>query len=99
MSLWTAAPPALASGRFTAAAASAAVVVALAGFAIAPTYDRRTAVFADTLSFAFAVGAVAVVGAVITLAVPGNRVGWLLLAAAARWGPALRSLEAGGTAW
>ena len=52
--------------------------------AIAPTYDRAgSAVFADTLSFAFAVGAVAVVGAVITLAVPGNRVGWLLLAAAA----------------
>jgi hypothetical protein len=42
-----------------------------------------TAVFADTLSVAFALAAVAVVGAVITLAVPGNRTGWLLLAAAA----------------
>lgn len=68
------------AGRFTAAAAGAAVVVVLAGAAVAPAYDRAgTAVFADTLSFAFAVGAVAVVGAVVTLAVPGNRVGWLLL--------------------
>jgi signal transduction histidine kinase len=85
-----------ASGRFTAAAVGAAVVVALAGSAIAPTYDRAgTAVFADTLSFAFAVGAVAVVGAVITLAVPGNRVGWLLLAAAAVMGAGLTLTEAG----
>jgi signal transduction histidine kinase len=89
-------PPAPVSGRFTAVAVGAAVVVALAGSAIAPTYDQAgTAVFADTLSFAFAVGAVAVVGAVITLAVPGNRVGWLLLAAAALMGAGLALTEAG----
>ena len=85
-----------ASGRFAAAAVGGAVVVALAGSAIAPAYDRAgTAVFAGTLSFAFAVGAVAVVGAVITLAVPGNRVGWLLLAAAAVMGAGLAVTEAG----
>jgi signal transduction histidine kinase len=85
-----------AAGRFTAAAAGAAVVVALAGAAVAPAYDRAgTAVFAGTLSFAFAVSAVAVVGAVVTLAVPGNRGGWLLLAAAAAMGAGAALTEAG----
>ena len=89
-------PLAPVTGRFTAVAAGAAVVVALAGSAVAPAYDRAgTVVFADTLSFAFAVAAVAVVGAVITLAVPGNRVGWLLLAAAAVMGVGLALTEAG----
>jgi signal transduction histidine kinase len=89
-------PSAPVAGRFTAAAAGTAVVVALAGSAVAPAYDRAgTAVFADTLSFAFAVAAVALVGAVITLAVPGNRVGWLLLAAAAAMGAGLALTEAG----
>src|SRR5258705_358258 len=70
--------------RFTAVAGGAAVVVALAGSAVATAYDRAdTGVFADTLSFAFAVRAVPLVGAVVPLAVPGNRVGWLLLAPAA----------------
>ncbi len=82
--------------RFTAVAGGAAVVVALAGSAVATAYDRAdTGVFADTLSFAFAVGAVAVVGAVVTLAVPGNRVGWLLLAAAAVMGAGAALTEAG----
>ena len=86
----------LAAGRFSAAAAGSAVVVALSGAAVAPAYDRAgTAVFAGTLSFAFAVGAVAVVGAVITLAVPGNRVGWLLLTAAAVMGVGAALTEAG----
>ena len=90
-------PPSVpASGRFTATAAGAAAVVALAGSAVAPAYDRAgTAVFADTLAFAFAVAAVAVVGAVITPAVPGNRVGWLLLTAAAAMGVGLALTEAG----
>ncbi len=80
-------PSAPASGRFTATAAGAAVVAALAGCAVATAYDRAgTAVFAGTLSFTFAIAAVAVVGAVITLAVSRNRVGWLLLAAAAVMG-------------
>jgi signal transduction histidine kinase len=85
-----------ARGRLTAAAAGAAVLVALAGSAAAPAFDRAgTAVFAGTLSFACAVGAVAVIGAVVALAVPGNRVGWLLLAAAAAMGAGLALTEAG----
>src|SRR5258705_13290292 len=82
--------------RFTAVAGGAAVVVALAGSAVATAYDRAdSGVFADTLSFAFAVGAVVVVGAVVALAVPGNRVGWLLLAAAAVMGAGAALTEAG----
>src|SRR6266516_5636186 len=89
-------PSAPVSGRFTVAAAGAAVVVALAGSVIAAAYERAgTAAFADTLSFAFAIAAVAVVGAVVTLAVPGNRVGWLLLSAAAIAGAGAAFTEAG----
>ena len=83
-------------GRFTAAAAGAAVVLTLAGSAVATIYDRPgTAVFADTLSFALALAAVAVIGAVVTLAVPGNRVGWLLLTAAVAMGVGEAFTEAG----
>jgi len=89
-------PSALVSGCFTAAAAGAAVLVAVAGAVIATAYDRAgTGVFAATLSFAFAVGAVAAVGAAVTLAVSGNRVGWLLLAAAAVMGAGVAFTEAG----
>ena len=89
-------PPAPVGGRCAAVAAGAAVVVAVAGSAIALACDRAgTAVFAETLSFACAVSAVAVVGAVIALAVPGNRVGWLLLAAAAAMGAGVAFTEAG----
>ena len=83
-------------GRFTAAAVGTAVVLTLAGSAVAAMYDHPgTAVFADTLSFAFALAAVAVVGAVVTLAVPGNRVGWLLLTAAVAMGVGEAFTEAG----
>jgi hypothetical protein len=69
-------------------------VAALAGSATAAAFDRTgTAVFAGTLSFAFAVGAV------ITLAVPGSRVGWLLLAAAAAMGSARRSPKPASMTW
>jgi len=89
-------PSAPVSGRFTAAAAGAAFVVALAGSAVAASYDRAgTAVFAGTLSFTLAIAAVAVVGAVITFAVPGNGVGWLLLAAAAAMGAGAALTQAG----
>jgi|HubBroStandDraft_3_1064219.scaffolds.fasta_scaffold09985_2 signal transduction histidine kinase len=88
--------PAPARGRLIAAAVGVAVLVAVAGSASAPAFDQAgTAVFADTLSFACAVGAVAVIGAVVALAVPGNRVGWLLLAAAAVMGVGLALTEAG----
>src|SRR5580693_1833396 len=90
------APPQPRRGRFTAAAAGAAVVVTLAGSVVAIAYDRPgTAVFAGTLSFAFVLAVLAVVGAVITLAVPGNHTGWLLLAAAAAMGVAVGFTEAG----
>src|SRR5579862_2525246 len=85
-----------ASGRAAAAAAGAAVAVALAGAVAAAAFDPAgSAVFAETLSFGIAVSAVAVVGAVITLAVPGNRVGWLLLAGAAVMGTGSAFTEAG----
>ena len=77
-------PRAADRGRVTAAAVVAAVVLAVAGSAAGTAYDRPgTAVFAGTVAFAFAIAVVAVVGAIVTLAVPGNRVGWLMLAAAA----------------
>ena len=83
-------------GRLTAAAVVAAVVLAVVGSAAGTAYDQPgTAVFADTLSFAFAVAVVAVVGAIIALAVPGNRVGWLMLAAAAVLGIGTAFTEAG----
>jgi hypothetical protein len=85
-----------ASGHATAVAAGAAVAAALAGSVTAAAFDQAgTAVFAETLSFGIAVSAVAVTGAVITLAVPGNRVGWLLLAAATAMGIGSGCTEAG----
>ena len=92
----TSPPRAADRGRLTAAAVVAAVVLAVVGSAAGMAYDQPgTAVFADTLSFALAVAVVAVVGAIITLAVPGNRVGWLMLAAAAVLGIGTAFTEAG----
>jgi signal transduction histidine kinase len=89
-------PPGPGSARVAAVAAGAAVIVALAGAVTAAAFDPAgSAVFAETLSFGIAVSAVAVTGAVITLAVPGNRVGWLLLAAAAVMGVGSACTEAG----
>ena len=83
-------------GRLTAAVVVAAVVLAVAGSAVATAYDKpATAVFADTLSFGMAIAVTAVVGAIVTLAVPGNRAGWLLLAAAAVLGAGTAFTEAG----
>jgi hypothetical protein len=83
-------------GRVTAAAVAAAVVLAVVGSVVAAAYDRPgTAVFAGTLSLALVVAVVAVVGAIVTLAVPGNRVGWLLLAAAAVLGVGSAFIEVG----
>ena len=92
----TSPPRAADRGRLTAAAVVAAVVLAVVGSAAGTAYDQPgTAMFADTLSFALAVAVVAVVGAIITLAVPGNRVGWLMLAAAAVLGIGTAFTEAG----
>ena len=82
-------------GRFIAAMVAAAVVLAVVGSAVATAYDRGTAMFADTLSFALVVAVVAVVGAIVTLTVPGNRVGWLLLSAATVLGIGTAFTEAG----
>ena len=83
-------------GRVTAAAVVGAVVLTVAGSAVATAYDRpATAVFADTLSFAVAIAVIAVVSAIVTLAVPGNRVGWLMLAAAVVLGVGTAFTEAG----
>jgi len=85
-----------ARGRLTAVAAGTAVVLALAGSAVATAYDRPgTTIFADTVSFGVVLAAIAVVGAIVTLAVPGNRTGWLLLTAAAGMGVGLAFTEAG----
>jgi len=90
------APLAPGRSRLTAAAAGAAVVLALAGSAVATAYDRPgTTIFADTLSFGVVLAAIAVVGAIVTLAVPGNRTGWLLLTAAGVMGVGLAFTEAG----
>ncbi len=85
-----------ARGRVTAAAASAAVVLALTGSAVAVAYDRAgSAVFADTLCIGVVLAVIAVVGAVVVLAVPGNLTGWLLLAAAAVMGVGEAFTQAG----
>jgi signal transduction histidine kinase len=92
----TSAPRAAVRGRLTAAAVAAAVVLAIVGSVVAAGYDRPgTAVFADTLSIAFVVAVVAVIGAIVALAVPGNCVGWLLLTAAAVLGVGAAFTEAG----
>jgi signal transduction histidine kinase len=84
------------SDRFAAVLAGLAVLIAVAGAVIATAYDRAgTGDFGATLSFAFAVGAVAVTGAVIILVIPGNRVGWLLVTAAAVMGAGVACTEAG----
>ena len=68
--------PSLGRDRLTAVATGAAAVVALGGSGVATAYDRSgTFGFANALVIACAIGTVAVVGAVITLAIPGNRVG------------------------
>jgi signal transduction histidine kinase len=92
----TSLPSAPARDRVTAVAAGAAVLVAVVGEAVAVAYDRTgTGSFAGALPFALAIGAVAVVGAVVTLAVPGNLIGWLLLGSAAVMGAGDGMTEAG----
>ena len=84
------------SGRVTTVAAGAAVLVAVAGSVTATAYDQAgSAGLPGTLSFTLAVSTVAVVGAVVKLAVPGNRVGWLLLPAASVMGTGLAFMNAG----
>ena len=85
--------PAPDRGRLRAAAAGGAVLVALLGSAVATGYEPND--MRDALAVAFVIGAIAVVGAVVVLAIPSNRVGWLLLAAATAWGVGVGLTEAG----
>ena len=79
----------------TAVAVATAVLVALSGATVGAGFDQLDHSAATGLVNAFVIGTVAVVGAAITLAVPGNRVGWLLLAAAVAMGSGEACTEAG----
>jgi signal transduction histidine kinase len=82
--------------RRPAVAVAAGVLIALSGSTVAAGYDQlEPSAAANGLINAFVIGTVALVGAVITLAVPGNRVGWLLLGAAAAMGAGEALTEAG----
>ena len=85
--------PAPDRGRRTAAAGGAAVLVALTGSAVATAFDRSD--MRNAFAVSFVIGTIAVVGAVIVLTVPNNRVGWLLLLAAATSGVGVALTEAG----
>ncbi len=63
---------------------------------MAVTFDQATTeARINELATALVVGVVAASGVIIILAAPRNRVGWLLLAAAAIWGAADGMIEAG----
>lgn len=83
----------LSRGRLTAAAVSAAVVVTLAASAVATAYNSQDT--ASVVTTGVVLGIVALVGAVVTLTVPSNRVGWLMLVAAAVAATGQAATEAG----
>jgi signal transduction histidine kinase len=76
-----------ASRAATAVAVATAVLAALAGVALSLTVDTADGVslLGPALS-ALVVLSLAVVGAVVAAARPGNRIGWLLLAGGVMWG-------------
>jgi signal transduction histidine kinase len=80
----------------TVATSIAAVVVAVAG-AIVAVWARAggTADLGSAVSLGATITAVTVVGAVLTLARPDNRVGWLMLIAGAVWGAGEGCFDAG----
>jgi signal transduction histidine kinase len=75
------------------AAVGAAVLASIAGAAVASAYDHGDP--ANAVASAFALGTFAAVGAIVALAVPDNRVGWFILAAATAWGVGVGLTEAG----
>jgi signal transduction histidine kinase len=77
------ASPARSAGVRRTAGAVAAVVIALAGSAVATGYAAAgTTDVAEAVASAFVIGMVAIVGAVIILADAHHRVGWLLITSA-----------------
>jgi signal transduction histidine kinase len=82
--------------RLTAVTAGVAVFIALAGSAVATAVDRADSHdVASAVALPFFIGALAVVGAIVSLTVPANRVGRLLLVGAASLGAGLGLTEAG----
>lgn len=82
--------------RVFALAACCSVLLALAGAVVAGLYRRAAGDVAETeIGNAVVIGTLAVVGAVLTLVVPHNRVGRLLLAAGVIWGLGEALTEAG----
>jgi signal transduction histidine kinase len=90
------ASPAPFHDRLTAVAVGAAVVIAIGGASIGTALDNgHTAALANAVAVAFVIGTIAVVGAIVSLTVPANLVGWLLLAGAGSWGAGVGLTEAG----
>ncbi|MGZ4538278.1 MAG: sensor histidine kinase [Blastococcus sp.] len=88
--------PASGHGHLRVAVAGGVVLIALAGSAVAAWYDRAGGTgVPNALTAGFAAAATAVIGAAVTLAVPGNLVGDLLLAAGAAWAVGEGMTEAG----
>lgn len=82
--------------RWRTVAVGAAVVVAVMGSGIGVGYDRIGAGDNSTaVATGLAVGLIAVVGAVVALAAPGNKVGWVMLVAAGLFGVGVAMTEAG----
>jgi signal transduction histidine kinase len=85
-----------AAGRAASVAGTAAVVVALAGAGVATAIDQRDHHGAATATaMAVVLGILAVVGLVVTLTAPTNRVGWLLLVGADALGVGAALVDAG----
>lgn len=73
-----------------------AVLIAIGGASVGTAFDRAgSADFANAVAVAFLIGTIAIVGAVVSLAVPANRVGRLLLIGAAVFGVGVGLTEAG----
>ena len=77
-------------------AAGGAVVVAVVGAVVGTAFHQAdTADVASEVALSLVIGVLAVVGAVVALTMPANRVGWLLLAGAATSGTAEALVGAG----
>jgi signal transduction histidine kinase len=90
------APPAFGRARLTAGTTTAAVLVAIVGSAVGTAVDRGDSYqIGAAVATAFLVVTIAVVGAIVHLTVPDNRVGQLLLVGAVALGVGVGLTEAG----